>query len=299
MSMTDTRTLLLELHCEEIPARFLQPLHEEFAQKFIHWATLQGLPIPELSWAPLYSPRKLAWKLDGIPVQQPDQSETQVGPPQRMCLDEAGQPTQTGLKFAEKWGVAFSAVRFEQPTGKKEPCAVATLTKAGRPTKELLAEALPGLIASLHVPKAMRWGKSDFEFVRPIRNLLCLLGGEVVPFTVDGVTSGNTTWGHRLHHREHAQPVKLETPEAYETSLEQAGVVASFEERRRLLAEQMERQAKEVDGRLVADEELLTILAEIVEFPTMVRGSFPADFLKLPKEVLITSLKEHQKSFCI
>ena len=323
--MSTTRTLLLELHCEEIPARFLQPLHEEFAQKFIQWATLQGLPIPELSWAPLYSPRKLAWKLEGIPVQQPDQSESQVGPPQRMCVDEAGQPTQTGLKFAEKWNVDFSDVRFEQPTGtireanrtaspqamagakprgpearvKKEPCAVVTLIKAGRPTKELLAEALPGLIASLHVPKAMRWGKSEFEFVRPIRNILCLLGEDVVAFTVDGVKSGNSTWGHRLHHRDHSQPVRIASPDAYEATLEQAGVVASFEERRRLLSEQMERLAQEVNGHLIADEELLTVLAEIVEFPTMVRGGFPPDFLKLPKEVLITSLKEHQKSFCI
>ena len=88
-----------------------------------------------------------------------------------------GQPAQTGLKFAEKWGVGFDQVRFEQPAGKKEPCAVVTLTRKGRPTVDLLAEALPRLIASLHVPKAMRWGSSEFQFVRPIRNVLCLFGG--------------------------------------------------------------------------------------------------------------------------
>jgi glycyl-tRNA synthetase beta chain len=216
-----------------------------------------------------------------------------------MCVDADGQPTIQGQKFAEKWGVDFSAVRFEQPAGKKEACAVVTVTKQGRPTVELLAEALPGLIAGLHVPKAMRWGKSDFEFVRPIRNILCLFGEEVVPITVDGVTASHTTWGHRLYHRQHPEPVNIATPGAYETALETAGIVVSVEVRRARMAEQLEDLAGKVGGRVVADAELLDTLAEIVEFPMIVRGEFPADFLELPKEVLVTSLREHQKSFCI
>jgi glycyl-tRNA synthetase beta chain len=216
-----------------------------------------------------------------------------------MCVGEDGQPTIQGLKFAEKWGVAFSAVRFEQPAGKKEPCAVVTITKTGRPTKDLLAEALPGLIAGLHVPKAMRWGNSEFEFVRPIRNILCLFGEEVVPITVDGVSATNTTWGHRLHHRRHPEAVTVATPEAYEAALEAAGVVVSVDARRERLATQLDALAAEVGGRVVADAELLDTLAEIVEFPKVVRGEFPASFLELPKEVLVTSLREHQKSFCI
>ena len=307
--MSTTKTFLLELHCEEIPARFLTPLHFEFSQLFFKFLDKESLlpdgtvvsttgfvsdPLPDF-----LSPRKLAWRISGLPDSQPDQIETQVGPPQRMCVDEAGQPTIQGQKFAEKWGVAFSAVRFEQLTGKKEPCAVVTVTKAGRPTVELLKEALPGLIASLHVPKAMRWGKSEFEFVRPIRNILCLFGEEVVPITVDGVTASNTTWGHRLFHRQHPEPLKIPAPEAYEAVLEAAGVVVSVDLRRARIAEQLESLAAEIGGRLVADAELLDTLAEIVEFPKIVRGEFPADFLELPKEVLVTSLREHQKSFCI
>ena len=247
----------------------------------------------------MYSPRKIAIAVLGLPASQTDRTEPQDGPPQRMCVDEGGKPTIQGLKFAEKWGVDFSAVRFEQPAGKKEPCAVVTITKLGRPTVDLLAEALPGLIAGLHVPKAMRWGKSDFEFVRPIRNILCLFGGQVVPITVDGVTATNTTWGHRLYHREHPAPVTIAMPEAYETALEAAGVVVSVDVRRTRIAEQLGQLAAEVGGRVVADAELLDTLAEIVEFPRIVRGDFPADFLELPKEVLVTSLREHQKSFCI
>ena len=295
--MSATQTFLLELHCEEIPARFLAPLTRDFSAAFTAWAGAQGLMASNLE--AFYSPRKLAWRGVGLPVSQPDQTETQVGPPQRMCVDEGGKPTIQGEKFAEKWGVPFSAVRFEQPVGKKEPCAVVTITKHGRPTVALLAEALPGLIASLHVPKAMRWGKSDFEFVRPIRNLLCLFGEEVVPITVDGVTATNTTWGHRLHHRQHPEPVTIATPEAYEAALEAAGVVVSVDIRRARIAQQLEALAAEAGGRVVADAELLDTLAEIVEFPKIVRGDFPASFLELPKEVLVTSLREHQKSFCI
>ncbi|WP_291271020.1 glycine--tRNA ligase subunit beta [Geothrix sp.] len=295
--MSATQTFLLELHCEEIPARFLAPLTEDFRSAFQAWLNGQGLSLASLE--PFYSPRKLAWRAQGLPASQPDQTDTQVGPPQRMCVDEAGQATIQGLKFAEKWGVDFDTVRFEQPAGKKEPCAVVTITRKGRPTAELLMEALPGLIAGLHVPKAMRWGKSEFEFVRPIRNILCLFGDQVVPITVDGVTASNTTWGHRLFHRQHPEPVRIPTPDAYESALEAAGVVVSMEARRTRIAQQLEALAAEVKGRVVADAELLDTLAEIVEYPTIVRGEFPAAFLELPKEVLVTSLREHQKSFCI
>lgn len=306
--MSGTKTFLLELHCEEIPARFLQPLCNDLWVKLLDAAAVEKIlpPDPNRTYYVhpasnrhlSFSPRKLAWKIDLLTIQS-SQTETQVGPPQRMCVDEAGKPTIQGLKFAEKWGVDFSVVRFEQPTGKKEPCAVVTLTKQGRPTVELLAEALPGLIAGLHVPKAMRWGSSEFEFVRPIRNILCLFGEQVVPITVDGVTATATTWGHRLFHRQHPEPVKIATPEAYESALEAAGVVVSVEARRTRIAQQLDQLAAEVGGRVVADAELLDTLAEIVEFPKVVRGDFPAAFLELPKEVLVVSLREHQKAFCI
>jgi len=295
--MSAKKTLLLELHCEEIPARFLEPLSSGFASAFTQWAEGE-----KLSWGDVtihFSPRKLSWRINDLPVAQPDQEDTQVGPPQRLCLDEAGKPTIQGQKFAEKWGVDFSTVVFSTPTGKKEPCATVTLTKQGRPTVDLLSEALPRLIAGLHVPKAMRWGHSEFEFVRPIRNLLCLFGSDVVPFEVDGVKTSSTTWGHRLYHMQHPEAVQITSPEGYESALKEAGVLVSFDERRDAIEAEMQYLASAVKGAVVEDEELLNILAEIVEFPRVVRGEFPPEFMKLPKEVLVTSLKEHQKSFCI
>ena len=295
--MSATRTFLLELHCEEIPARFLRPLSVELADQIAAFCKDRSLTFAGADRH--FSPRKLSWELTGLGANQPDQTEIQVGPPQRMCVGEDGQPTIQGQKFAEKWGVGFDQVRFEQPQGKKEPCAVVTVSKLGRPTVELLAEALPKLVAGLHVPKAMRWGRSDFEFVRPIRNILCLFGEEVVPIEVDGVQATAATWGHRLYHRDHPGAVLVQRPEDYEAALERAGVVVSFFARRERLKAQMDALAKAVGGAVVEDEELLDTLAEIVEFPTIVRGAFPAAFLDLPKEVLVTSLKEHQKSFCI
>jgi len=295
--MTDTKTLLLELHCEEIPARFLKPLSRELADAFVSFADEQKLGKPTVQ--SIFSPRKLAWRVHELLTAQADRRETQVGPPQRMCVDESGVPTIQGKKFADKWGVDFSAVRFEQPEGKKEPCAILEILKPGRSAIEILSANLPKLISGLHVPKAMRWGDSAYEFVRPIRSILCTFGSDIVPFTVDGVDSGNTTWGHRLYHRRHPSPLSVDSPEKYEVVLKDGGIIASFDERRRIIADQLDAKAVEAGGRPVADEELLDTLALIVEWPTVLRGEFPAEFMDLPKEVLVTSLKEHQKAFCV
>ena len=295
--MADTKTLLLELHCEEIPARFLKPLSQDFEREFLEFAKAQKLGTPFVQG--MYSPRKLAWRIHGLLTAQPDQQETQIGPPQRMCVDETGSPTIQGQKFAEKWGVEFAKIKFEQPAGKKEPCAVVEILKPGRTAIDILAEALPRMVSNLHVPKAMRWGDSVYEFVRPIRSILCIFGTDIVPLSIDGVNSGNTTWGHRLYHRENSGPLVVDSPEKYEAVLKQGGIIASFDERRQMISGQLKARANEAGGRLVADEELLDSLALIVEWPTILRGAFPADFLDLPKEVLVTSLKEHQKAFCI
>jgi glycyl-tRNA synthetase beta chain len=292
-----TATFLLELHCEEIPARFLKPLSEDFSSRLRHWGSEQGLGDFEVT--PFYSPRKLAWRVEALPLAQADRVEVQLGPPQRLCVGPDGQPTVTGAKFAEKWGLTFAQVQYELVEGKKEPVAVAKAAHPGRPTLDLLVEILPTLVAQLHVPKAMRWGRSEFAFVRPIRNVLCLLGTDVVPIVLDGVAASNTTWGHRLHHREHPTPLLVSDPTAYERILDDAGVTVDVAERRRRLKDELEGLAREVHGHAVVDEGLLDTLAEILEVPRLLRGGFPEAFLALPKEVLITSLREHQKAFCV
>jgi len=295
--VSGAKPFLLELHCEEIPARFLKLLSADFATRLQAWGAEQSLGAFEVTT--FYSPRKLAWRVEALPLSQEDRLEVQLGPPQRLCVGPDGQPTVTGAKFAEKWGLAFDQVRFEAVEGKKEPVAVARVAHPGRPTLDLLVEALPDLVSKLHVPKAMRWGRSEFAFVRPIRSVLCLLGEEIVPIVLDGVAASNTTWGHRLHHREFPAPLTVPEPMAYGKILDKAGVMVDVADRRRRLKDELEGLAWEVHGHPVHDEELLDTLAEILEFPRLLRGTFPEDFLALPKEVLITSLREHQKAFCV
>lgn len=295
--MNTISSLLLEIHCEEIPARFLDSLCSDFAE-IIRDFICKNLNINP-SIEVFYSPRKLAWRIKNIPNLQADRVDSHVGPPKHMCIDAQGNATQTGLKFAEKWGINFDQVNFIRPTNKKELCAVATITSKGRLTKHLLSEFLPGMISALHVPKAMRWGSSEFQFVRPIRNILCIFGNEVVPFQLDSIHASNTTWGHRLFHLDHPNPIEVSEPNAYEATLERAGVIVSHKKRKDLLCDQLTALATKCCGKVVADNLLLDTLAKIVEYPTIIVGQFPESFLSLPKELLITSLAEHQKAFCV
>ena len=295
--MVTHKSLLLEIHCEEIPARFLDSLCSDFAEK-IHNFINEKLNV-NLAVEVFYSPRKLSWRIHNVPVVQADRTDSHIGPTKDMCIDAQGNATKTGLKFAEKWGVNFDQVRFVKPTNKKELCAVAITTNKGRSTKQLLSEALPNLISALHVPKAMRWGSSEFQFIRPIRNILCILGNEVVPFQLDGIHSRNTTWGHRLFHIDHPDPVEISQPNEYEVVLERAGVIVSQKKRMNKLNYQLATFAAEVCGQVIADNLLLDTLVKIVEYPTVIIGQFPESFLSLPKELLVTSLAEHQKAFCI
>jgi glycyl-tRNA synthetase beta chain len=295
--MNNMKSLLLEIHCEEIPARVLHSLGLEFAEKmqlFIN-ENFDIHPLIEI----FYSPRKLAWHIQNIPTTQIDRVDNHIGPPKNICVDTQGNVTKTGLRFADKWGIKFDQVSFIKPANKKELYATATITRKGYSTKQLLAEVLPGMISALHVPKAMRWGSSEFQFIRPIRNILCILGDEVVPFNLDNVHTCNTTWGHRLHHLDHPNPIKISKPDEYEAVLEGAGVIASQEKRKIKLKDQLTTFATNIRGQIVVDNTLLDTLTKIVEYPTVIVGQFPEYFLSLPKELLIASLAEHQKAFCV
>ena len=236
--MSATRTLLLEIHCEEIPARFLAPLTAEFTDgSGLHPGQPQVGPARASGF---YSPRKLAWR-----IRAPAGGPARTRPRPRWARPSAcawtGRPAHPdrGLKFAEKWGVAFDQVRFEQPAGKKEPCAVVTLTSRAGPRWTCWRRPCPRLVAALHVPKAMRWGSSEFEFVRPIRNMLCLFGSEVVPFQLDGVAAGATTWGHRLYHLDHPGPVAVPRPRPTKRPWRRRAWWSACAERRARLARQL------------------------------------------------------------
>ncbi|MEZ0120686.1 MAG: hypothetical protein SGVNAXEH_000830, partial [Holophagaceae bacterium] len=211
------KDFLLEIHCEEIPAKFLAPLHSDLQEKLLNLLEVNGLVIQggHLRSPDWYSPRKIAIFLPGILEIQPDIQSVEVGPSKAVCLDAHGQVTDAGTRFAEKWKSSFQEVVFEEVKGKKGEYAVLRRTVKGLPAIQVLSAALPSLIASLSVPKAMRWGHSSFVFVRPIRNILCLLGSSVIPFEIDGVQSSSSTLGHRLAKGE----IKISQPSEYESLL--------------------------------------------------------------------------------
>ena len=291
------KDFLLEIHCEEIPAKFLAPLHLDLQEKLIHLLEEKGLldrgaNLRSPDW---YSPRKLAVFFPGISEMQSDIQSIEVGPSKAICLDAQGQPTDAGTRFADKWKSSFREVVFEEVKGKKGEYAVLRRTVKGLPAVQVLSEALPSLIGSLSVPKAMRWGHSSFVFVRPIRNIVCLLGSTVIPFKVDEVKSSSTTFGHRLSGGE----IKLSQPGDYESQLADHQIIASCQERQTRLLKELSVAASSIHGTLMPDETLLREVSEIVEYPSVVLGQFPLEFLNLPQSILICSLREHQKSFCI
>lgn len=291
------KDFLLEIHCEEIPAKFLAPLHLELQAKVIELLTQKGLINyqKDLTSPDWYSPRKIAVFFPDILEIQPDIQVSEIGPSKAICFDSEGQPTEAALRFVNKWKSDFQELVFEEVKGKKGEYAVLHKTVKGLSAIQVLSESLPGLIASLAVPKAMRWGHSSFVFVRPIRNIVCLLGSSVVPFEVDGVPSASTTQGHRLSPGE----IRITQPKDYESNLAKHQIIVSFENRRMRLLRDLSDAASSIQGILIQDEALLRTVSEIVEYPSVVLGQFPPEFLNLPKSVLMCSLREHQKAFCI
>jgi glycyl-tRNA synthetase beta chain len=282
--------LLLEIGTEEIPARFipgaLQSLklltQERFNQSRLPWREMKTMG----------TPRRLALFVYGLSLSQPDKTENIIGPPKAASFSEDGTPTKVALGFAKAKGVTVEELELiETPKG-----VYLGLRKTipGYPTKDVLSELLPQMILDLPFPKFMRWGSSSIRFARPIHWIVALLGGQVVPFSLDGIASGNQSRGHRFMA---PQPIILKGVEDYLSKLRQASVIVDPREREELLKKQIEILAERANGKVLIDAELLQEIIFLVEFPESVSGGFDPDFLDLPPEVLITSMKEHQRYF--
>ena len=285
--------LLLEIGTEEIPAGYLKKGLEELRRR-----TKVCLKENRIDLAGgLYTygtPRRLVLIGKAISTTQEDLVQEITGPPKSVAYDSEGKPTRAALGFAEKQGVDIEEIRcIETPKG--EYLYVKRQIPAKR-TTEILAEALPQLIADISWPKSMRWGSIGFSFVRPIHWVLCLFDGEVIPFEVAGVRSGNTTEGHRFMSPE---TVEVSGVQDYLTRLERAFVVIDQQERERIIERVTRQAAQRHGGEPAQDPELVSTVANLVEYPSAVCGSFDETFLNLPDVVLITAMKEHQKYFAV
>ncbi|MEA3459748.1 MAG: glycine--tRNA ligase subunit alpha, partial [Chloroflexota bacterium] len=283
---------LLEIGTEDLPAGDLSSAIEqlqELAPRMLDEARLEHGDVRVAG-----TPRRLAIHVEDLAPKQRDEEQTVKGPPAKVAFDEAGRPTKAAIGFARSCGVAVEDLKVRQIDGGEY--VVAFKLEKGQPTPEVLSGLLPKLITSLRFPMTMRWNETNIAFSRPIRWLLALLGDGVIPFEYAGVRSDRTTRG--------LQPlgppeITIERAEDYFDFMEASGIVIDVGQRRRMIREQAERLAVEVGGQILDDPALLAEVANLMEYPTALRGSFDAKFLELPKEVLIMAMRKHQRYFPI
>lgn len=284
--------LLFEIGTEELPAGYIMPALAQLEKLLDDRFNALALPYAGLRTAA--TPRRLAVSVSGLAERQPDREEEILGPPKKAAFDQNGQPTQAAIGFAKKNGVEIEALQI-MATPKGEYLMV-RVEQIGRPTEELLAELLPEVVTSLNFPKSMRWGGGRTSFARPIQWLLAVYGGKTVTFSLDTITSSNTTLGHRFMAK---GPVPASCFTDYVETLRTAQVMAEPTERRAAVLAEITKAAQQVGGTILPDDELVDTVCNLVEKPFALCGTFEERFLALPREVLITSMREHQKYFAV
>jgi glycyl-tRNA synthetase beta chain len=294
---------LLEIGTEEIPARMVQGALDALGRALVESVAKADLGAAS---ARLYgTPRRLAVLLEGVAARQPDQEVAISGPSVAVAFDAQGAPTRAAEGFARAQGVSVSDLcRVRTPKGE---CVGLRRTIAGRSAAQVLAEAIPQIVGGLYFPKTMRWGTGEHRFVRPVHSLVALLDGDVVDTSFAGIRSGRTTFGHRVGGRD-----RIELPSArdYPEMMRANGVLADAAARRAEIARQLADAARAAGGVIAtppgmapsgddADPELLDEVTQLVERPLVITGRFDAKFLELPAEILLTSMRHHQKYFAL
>ena len=291
--MTAQRDFLFELGTEELPPIALPELERALAESIT-----AGLAAAGLAYAGLKSyaaPRRLAVLVRGLPAAQPEQLIKRRGPPVNAAFDKQGAPTRAATAFAESCGVALDALG-RVTEGKGEFLSFEG-KKPGAATVSLLPGIVQAALDALPIPKRMRWGASDAEFVRPVHWVLMRFGDDVVPARLLDTDAGATTRGHRFHA---PQALAVPTPADYAKVLREQGfVLADFAERRERIREAVTARAAALGGRAVMDDALLDEVTALVEWPVAIEGRFEEHFLALPREVLLCTLQEHQRYFAI
>jgi len=284
------KELLLEIGAEEIPAGFVpQALIdlEKIVQRELEASRVDFDGIKTFG-----TPRRLVLVIEAVSEKQRDEESKKIGPSKQAAFDVQGNPTKAAIGFAKGQSVPVESLTLVQTEKGEYLCAVRK--EQGRPTVELLAAFLPKWILSIPFQKSMRWADVPIRFARPIHWVLALFGGEVVPFEVGNIRSGNSTYGHRFMH---SGPIPVKDFQSYLQKTREAFTIVDPMERKKRIEEEMIREGARVSGRILSDEDLLDEVNFLVEYPVALCGTFDGKFLSLPREVLIHSMKEHQRYF--
>jgi len=285
--------LLLEIGCEEIPARMISAAQAELQQRVTDLLKRERLASPERITS-LDNPRRLALIAEGIPAAQPDVIEQITGPAVSVAFKD-GQPGPPAHAFAKKAGLAVD--QLAKVTTAKGEYLSARITKAGRPARDILTELLPREIATLYWPKNMYWRKPGERFVRPVRWIVALLDESIVPLEVFGIRAGNETRGHRI-----LSPGPVRVPRAGDAYVEalKSAYVLGRDAREHHIRKALDAATRTIAGaRWREDKALLGTVVDLTEFPSVILGGFDREFLELPEEVLVTVMRDHQKYFAI
>jgi glycyl-tRNA synthetase beta chain len=287
---------LLEIGCEEIPARMIDAASRELRER-LHALLQRERLDPTGAISHLDTPRRLAVLASGIPVSQPDITEQVSGPSAQIAYKD-GQPTPAAHAFAKKVGVDVASL--EKVSTPKGEYLAATVTRKGRTAAEILAETLAKEISTLYWPKNMYWRKRGEVFVRPVRWLVAMLDEAVIPLELFGLVAGKTSRGHRIIFGDAGSgTVTISKPSAYVESLREAKVLGA-PEREHVIRKALDAATRTIPGaRWREDEPLVATVVNLTEFPSAILGSFDPEFLALPEEVLVTVMRDHQKYFAI
>ncbi|MBI1794691.1 MAG: glycine--tRNA ligase subunit beta [Chloroflexi bacterium] len=288
--LTTPQSLLFEIGIEELPASDVDTTHAHLTARVP--TLLDELHLDHKDVRIFSTPRRLAVSIDSLAPNQPDREELVKGPPADKAFDKNGIASPAAQGFAKKNGIKVEDLEVREENGGKYVFAV--VKQKGRPTPEVLAEALPKLVESIKFEKSMRWNDSGVSFSRPIRWYVALLGDQVIPFECAGVTSGNVTRGLRPYD---SPEIKIPSADKYFNVIRESGIVLDKEERKASILEQVKQAASLVGGEAIIDDDLLSEVANLIELPTAVMGGFSEEFLSLPRDVLISVMKKHQRYF--
>lgn len=282
--------LLLEIGCEELPAGYIAPAVRALGEGVLE--LLAELHVPATGLTTYETPRRLAICLADVAEAQEAREVERRGPAVSVAYDKEGNLTQAGQGFLRSTGLAEA--ELIRISGSKGEYIAARIREGGASTRELLAARLPEVIRTLPFPKAMRWGSGSWRFARPVHWILCLFGGELIDFEVDGVAAGNLTYGHRFIAPSSHRVSGLDD---YLSVLREAAVEPEPGRRAALIRARAEALGIEAGGRTVVDDALLDEVIHLVELPGCCLGRFDDAFLAVPREVLVTSMAKNQRYF--
>jgi len=288
--MPKSRDLLLEIGTEEIPSDFLPGAISDLAH--LARQILEENRLVFEAIRTMGTPRRLVLQVKGLQELQRPLSRQIAGPSARAAFDAGGKPTAAALGFARVQGISWESLTVK--TLERGEYVVATIEEAGLPAIQILPSLLPKVITSLPLPKSMRWGEGNFRFLRPIRWLLALYGSQVIPFVLGVVSSGEKTFGHRFLS---PHPVRVRSLADYLAKLKRKFVILDPADRQQMIQEAAAGEVNKIGGMVEWDEELLRTVADLVEYPVAICGHFQEVYLQLPREVITTPMKKHQRYF--